>query len=126
MGSSDAGQLWQAPLKSKPTAHPPQPNLKEVLKTMDYTDIVEISNEGVWGTNWKLEHGYKLLGWEAETFSARHPDKAGGGGGSFYSRCQIAYIVGRPSGVPEAPPTPPRPRREPPSDTTPSETPPSA
>ena len=73
----------------------------------DYTGIVEVQQGGVRYTNWLLKHGYRLLGWEPEAKSGRHPVIEGAPqSGHLFVRRSIQYVCGRPEGVEPAPEMP--------------------
>ena len=70
-------------------------------------DIVEVQQGGIRFTNWHLQHGYRLLGFQPEAKSGRHPViEESPQSGHLYVRRTIQYVVGRPAGVEPAPEMP--------------------
>ena len=70
----------------------PESNGEENL--MEHADIVEVLEVRLKGANDYLAHGYRLLSVEGVTAMLQNPESK-----TWYVKRQVAYVVGRPSGV---------------------------
>lgn len=71
-------------------------------------NIKEVQDGGKRLANWYLDHDYILLDIQPGARSRKHPDDGNAIGNIYYIAKSPTYVLGRPAGVPPAPPMPKR------------------